>query len=119
MLYWRNLRLASLDDVPTASLGMALFALCAGYAVHLSEGYYSPHALFWLTIAFGFCVLAMALPLWPRLESGSWRSLPLVLAFGALGQGAALLARAKFEPQNALEVDTLQAEGFMRNHHFS
>ena len=116
----RNFRLAaSPDDVPTASLGMALFALCAGYAVHLSEGYYSPHALFWLTIAFVFCVSWQWLCRGGRSSSPPPGELATRAGVRRAGRGSGFARSREVRTADAFVVGTLQAERLMSNHHFS
>ena len=102
-MIWRNLQ-ASRADSWTTCLGMALFALCAGYAINLDNGYYSPRALLWLTISIGFCLLGIALPRLRPVELAGSRLLAIVLAAGTLLEGGLLLSKGKPVPTTAVVI---------------
>lgn len=91
-------------DSWTTSLSMALFALCAGYAINLNNGYYSPSALLWLTISLGFCLLGIAEPHLRPVELAGSRLLTIVLAVGTLLEGALLLSKGKPVPTIAVVI---------------
>ncbi len=105
-MLWRNLQ-ASRADSWTTSLSMALFALCAGYAINLDNGYYSPRALLWLTISLGFCLLGIAVPYLRPVELAGSRLLAIVLAVGTLVEGALLFSKGKPTPTIAIVILSL------------
>ena len=100
---WRNLQ-AGRADSWTTSLSMALFALCAGYAINLNNGYYSPRALLWLTISLGFCLLGIAVPRVRPVELAGPRALAILLAAGTLVEAALLLSKGKPAPTAAVVI---------------
>ena len=68
------------EDRALPALALALFAAALSHAIDINNGQYYPSALLWLTIAVGFCLIAVINPRVAKLEPHCRRWLPLIFA---------------------------------------
>ena len=91
-------------DSAVLSLGMVLFAFCAGYAININNGYYDRWALLWLTVGLAFGLAALFVSSVERVDAVLLRSLPVMLGLGIAGNAALLLSRRHHEPLPVVAV---------------
>src|SRR5271166_143850 len=85
------------NDHIASAIGMALFALCTGYAIHINNGNYDRQALLWLTIGLGIGFSTLLIPRSWKPKWLSSRTVALVLVTGIVIETALLLLRTRLE----------------------
>ena len=93
--------LAREHDPWTTTFALSLSLVALGHALQLSNGFYQPRALLWLSAAFLVAVLGVALPPIPQLERLGAKAVLFVLGAGLAWQFVQLLTKP---PGDALHL---------------
>jgi hypothetical protein len=101
-------------DRATLGLGMALCTMFLGFAIIVNDGSYDPLALFFLTIAAGFCFGAIALRPGPSFENRLDRRFTLILVVIACISTCVLLYLARYDPEIPYSVAIIAALGLLQ-----